>query len=106
MPAPPEPVPASRSGVVTALLLLVVVGAVTLLTLRPPSPEPADAPAGSFSAARAMDTVTAIAGQPRPLGSPASDEVGEMLADRLRAEGLDTQVTTSVGANTFGGAAR
>ncbi len=105
MPARPDPVPASRGGVVTALLLLVVVGAATLLSLRPPEPEPADAPVGRFSAARAMDTVTAIAGQPRPLGSPASDDVGEVLADRLRDEGLDTQVTTSVGANTFGGSA-
>ena len=61
---PPEAVPASRGGVVTALLLLVVVGAVTLLTLRPPAPEPADAPADTFSAARAMETVTAIAEVP------------------------------------------
>ena len=59
---PPEAVPASRGGVVTALLLLVAVGAVTLLTLRPPAPEPAEAPAGTFSAARAMETVTAIPG--------------------------------------------
>lgn len=34
---PREAVPASRGGVVTALLLLVVVGAVTLLTLRAPA---------------------------------------------------------------------
>ena len=96
---PPEAVPASRGGVVTALLLLVAVGAVTLLSLRPPGPEPAEAPAGTFSAARAMETVTAIAGQPRPLGSPASDAVRDLLVDRLRAEGLDARVTTSVGAN-------
>jgi len=52
-----------------------------------------------------METVTAIAGQPRPLGSPASDAVRDLLVDRLRAEGLDARVMTSVGANGFGGEA-
>lgn len=52
-----------------------------------------------------MATVTAIAGQPRPLGSPASDAVRDLLVDRLRVEGLDARVTTSVGANAFGGEA-
>ena len=103
---PPEAAPASRGGVVMALLLLVAVGAVTLLSLRPPEPEPADAPAGTFSAVRAMETVTAIAGRPRPLGSPASDAVRDLLVDRLRAEGLEARVTTSVGANASGGEAR
>ncbi|MDQ3153758.1 MAG: M20/M25/M40 family metallo-hydrolase, partial [Actinomycetota bacterium] len=77
----------------------------TLLTLRPPAPEPIDAPAGTFSAARAMATVTAIAGQPRPLGSPAGDAVRDLLVGRLRAQGLDARVTTSVGPNVFGGEA-
>ena len=76
------------------------------MSLRPPEPEPAAAPADTFSAARAMDTVTAIAGQPRPLGSPASDEVRDLLVARLRAERLDASVTTSVGANNDGGEAR
>jgi hypothetical protein len=102
----PETALASRGRVVTALLLLVAVGAATLLSLRPPEPEPVTAPAGTFSAARAMDTVTTIAGQPRPLGSPASDEVRDLLVARLRAERLDASVTTSVGANNDGGEAR
>jgi len=33
-----------------------------------------------------MATVTAIAGQPRPLGSPVGDAARDLLVDRLRAE--------------------
>ncbi len=55
-----------------------------------PSPRPATAPAGQFSAVRAMQHDRVIANGPHPAGSPAMADVADYLQARLDAPGLDT----------------
>ncbi|MEV0590197.1 M20/M25/M40 family metallo-hydrolase [Nonomuraea cavernae] len=79
------------------LVALAALLAVTMLDLAPPSPSPAGAPAGSFSATRAFEHVEAIAQAPHPPGSAEHDRVREQLVSRLRALGLETRVQDEVG---------
>jgi len=60
---------------------------------------PADAPAGEFSASRAVETIRAIAGSPRLVGSPAFEQARDYLLGELAALGLatETQDTTLAG---------
>jgi hypothetical protein len=81
--------------VVVALLL--GLAAWTVLALQPPSPAPGDAPARSFSATRAFESVRSLATRPHAVGSAADNEVTGALVDRLTALGLDTQVQSAVG---------
>ena len=81
-----------------AVLMLVLVGAVAFVDSGPPSPVPRDAPPGEFSAGRATGTVSELAREPRPLGSPASDRMRDELVRRLDAAGLDTRIGQSAGA--------
>ena len=78
--------------------LLVVTGLVVSL-LRPPRPVPATAPAGAFSAYRALADVAVVASRPHPLGSPAQAAVRDYLLRRCRALGVaatvqDTSILT------------
>src|ERR1700761_964213 len=59
-----------------------------LITAQPPSPAPADPPAGQFSAARAMADIRQIAAAPHPTGSAEDARVRTHLAGRLQALGL------------------
>ncbi|MFJ6152122.1 M28 family peptidase [Micromonospora profundi] len=79
-----------------ALVALVAVGASSLLDLRTPTPRPADAPTGEFSAARAFEDVQVIAARPHAAGSPANDQVRAHLEQRLRGLGLETEVQDTV----------
>lgn len=63
--------------------------------LNPPAPLPASAPAGEFSAERAMLTVEAIAQKPHPLGSAENARVRQYLVNALRSLGLEPQVQTT-----------
>lgn len=80
-----------------AVLVLVVVAGWSWVDGRGPAPAPADAPAGEFSAGRAMRTVDELARAPRPAGSPAAHRVRDELVDRLSAAGLSTRVHASTG---------
>jgi hypothetical protein len=80
------------------LALLLALGAGSVLALQPPSPEPADAPAGTFSAARAEAHLQRIGAEKHVVGSPADDRVTAYLAEQLTRLGLDTQVQNAVGA--------
>ena len=91
---------ATRSA---AVLVLVLVGTVAFLDAGPPTPRPADGSAGEFSAERAMGTVAELAGEPRPLGSPASDRTRDELVRRRDAAGRDARVQPSAGAVAKGG---
>jgi hypothetical protein len=77
------------AGVLAALLLLVLLG---LQGMAPAAPAPATAPAGAFSAARAMTHVARIAAAPHPSGTAAHAEVRHYLVQELRRMGLATQV--------------
>ncbi len=88
---------------IAAVLVLVLVGAFAFVDSGPPSPVPAGAGPGEFSAERAMGTVSELAREPRPLGSPASDRTRDELVRRLDAAGLDAGVRASAGAFAKGG---
>ncbi|MET0191680.1 MAG: M20/M25/M40 family metallo-hydrolase [Pseudonocardia sediminis] len=103
MSGTPNTVPArvellrARAVLLVAVLVLVAAGAAAIVTSRPPAPAAADVPPSAFSSARAMGSVAALADRPRPIGSAASDRARDGLAARLRAMGLQTSTTPSVG---------
>ncbi|WP_296817666.1 M20/M25/M40 family metallo-hydrolase [Brevundimonas sp.] len=72
-------------ALVTAVLL-------ALWAIQPPAPRGADAPAGAFSAARAMPDVEMMARQPHPTGSPENARVRDRLLARLTEMGLEPRV--------------
>ena len=83
------------------LLLLVAAFAATWLGLQPPPVRPASAPAGAFSAERAMVRLRAVLGAagngaPHPAGSGANARVRERILDELRDIGLAPRVTETV----------
>ena len=70
-------------------LLLFVLGAILVLALvrfRGPAPKPASAPAGEFSAERALALHREVIGSvPHPVGSAEHDAVRDRLVARFRA---------------------
>ncbi len=80
-----------------ALAALLALGALAWLALSPAlaPPAPDTAPAASFSAARAMRHVEALARSPRPVASDANAQARAYLVAQLRALGLDPQVQTA-----------
>ena len=60
-----------------------------LLTLQSPSPRGADAPADTFSTARAMVDIREIAQRPHPIGSADHARVQALLVRRMQALGLE-----------------
>ncbi|MEV0049481.1 M28 family peptidase [Saccharopolyspora shandongensis] len=95
----------TASGVASALAVLVVLALSVLGDASTQQPAPASAPAGEFSAERAVAELGRFATEPRPMGSPASDRAKDHLVERLRAEGLQVQVQQSVGARSATGLA-
>lgn len=80
-----------KSSAAGALAAIVVVMVLAWLALRPVSlaaPAGPDAPAGVFSAARALPHLHALAQAPRPIASPANARAREYILERLRAMGL------------------
>jgi len=82
------------------VLLLAAAFAATWLGLKPPAVRPASAPAGEFSAERAMARLRAVLGAagdgvPHPAGSEANARVRERILLELRDIGLDPRVTES-----------
>ncbi|RBY85616.1 M20/M25/M40 family metallo-hydrolase [Blastococcus sp. TF02A-30] len=92
--------PGRIAGLLLVAVLLAVVAA-TVVSLRPPSPAPGDAPAGGFSAARAFEQVEVVAAETHVAGSAAGARVVEHLVDRLTDLGLDTRVQNAVGAGQW-----
>jgi len=78
-----------------ALALLIILVVLAIEQLQPPRVVPASAPPADFSAARALEHLTAIAQKPHPTGSPENARVREYLVSRLQALGLDPQVQTA-----------
>jgi hypothetical protein len=79
-------------AVLASIAFVVFVGGLTLWMQRPPAELPVEAPPDVFSAARAMRHVAAIARQPHPLGSPASEKVRAYVVEELRALGLEPEI--------------
>ncbi|MFG3705545.1 M28 family peptidase [Micromonospora sp. NPDC047670] len=84
------------AAAVAALAALAAVGAGTLLDLRAPTPRPADAPPGEFSADRAYAHVEVVAARTHVAGSPANELVRAHVEGVLRGLGLETEVQDTV----------
>jgi hypothetical protein len=64
---------------------------------RPPPPQPANAPAGAFSAARALVDIKGFASVPHPVGSDADRQSRDYVVRRMIALGLGPQVKPGAG---------
>ena len=73
--------------------LIAAAAALALARTRPPAARGADAPPAEFSAARAFEHVRRIAVEPHPAGSKAQEPVRRYLVERLRALGLEPEVS-------------
>ncbi len=86
---------------VFCILSTCILGAATALTMAlisPPPPQPADAPATTFSAERALQDLAVIAREPHPMGvSRAHADARDYLLAEIRALGLEPQVQESFG---------
>jgi hypothetical protein len=80
-----------RAGLASAAFVALM-GGFAVWSQGPPQPRPADAPPAVFSAASAMRHVEAIAREPHPLGSPASEKVRAYIVSELQALGLEPQI--------------
>jgi hypothetical protein len=90
--------PAGRGGLGRGTLAFLFVGVLVLLALwaqTAPSPQPSNAPATEFSAARALDDVRQISQQPHPVGTEAHDAVRGYLLRRMSELGLEPEVQTT-----------
>jgi hypothetical protein len=67
-----------------------------------PSPAPANAPPGRFSAGRAMVDVRAMGAAPHAVGSPADAKVRDYLISRMTALGLDPHVQRAASFAVYG----
>ena len=83
-----------------AAALVAVAAALVVRADTPPDAAPATAPDTTFSAARAMRHVRAIAVRPHPTGSADHARVRGYILSELRALGLAPQVQETVGVGT------
>ncbi|WP_418277363.1 M28 family peptidase [Isoptericola jiangsuensis] len=86
-----------RATTLACTLFLLVLAALSVWTVLPPSPQGSDAPATDFSAERAFDVVEAVGTEVHPHGTPANDEVRDHLVQRLEELGLAPEVVDGVG---------
>jgi Peptidase family M28 len=84
------------------LAALVFVGIAAVLEMAPTAPTGPDAPPEAFSATRAMTHISAIADEPRPVGSAQHGEARAYLLDELGSLGWRTELQESVGMFDFG----
>jgi hypothetical protein len=82
---------------VVVLTLAAVAGA---RPLGMPEPRPTDAPAGDFSAARAMALLEDVAARPHPMGSPEAAAVRRVIIAELERLGLHPEVQIAEVAST------
>ncbi|MFE6969686.1 M28 family peptidase [Isoptericola sp. NPDC057653] len=78
-------------------LFLLVLAALAVWSVLPPSPRSADAAADEFSAERAFATVEAIGTEVHPHGTAAAADVRQRIVADLEDLGLDPDVTEGVG---------
>ncbi|WP_166846603.1 M28 family peptidase [Isoptericola sp. BMS4] len=89
----------SRATTLACSLFLLALAALAVWSVLPPAPRGADVPPGEFSAARASATVEAVGARVHPHGTPANDDVRDLIVRELDALGLDPEVVDGVGAS-------
>lgn len=94
-----------KSPALVLLALSIVLPIAAIMSIRPPAPVAADAPADVFSAERAFRHVEVIARAPHPTGTAANDAVRAYLVAELEALGLSPQIQEAVGVSPRGAAA-
>jgi Peptidase family M28 len=87
---------------IAGLAALLLVGIASVLAMSLTATAGSDAPSEAFSAARAMTHISAIADDPRPVGSAQHGEVKAYLLDQLGSLGWRTEVQESIGMFDFG----
>ncbi|MCZ2264656.1 M28 family peptidase [Isoptericola sp. QY 916] len=87
----------SRATSLACSLFLLVLAALAVWSVLPPSPRSADAAADEFSAGRAFATVEAVGGEVHPHGTAAAAAVRDTIVADLEELGLDPEVTDGVG---------
>ena len=90
----------SRTGVLSGLLIGLVAAVLGLWWAQPPDAVNARADTGSFSSARAMVDVEALAAEARPLGTRAHDRARQYLARRLEGLGLEIEEQEATASRT------
>ena len=99
----PDPAAGRTAGRTAAgLVSLLIIAAVTVLSIvsvLPPKPAPADAPATDFSATRAYTHVATIGSHVHVAGSQAAADVRDYISSTLESYGLSTQVQDAIGAD-------
>jgi Peptidase family M28 len=84
------------------LAAMLMIAIASVLGMAPTAPSGSDAPAEAFSAARAMTHISAIADDPRPVGSAQHREARAYLLNQLGLLGWRTEVQQSIGMLDFG----
>ncbi|CAM3572384.1 M28 family peptidase [Isoptericola cucumis] len=87
----------SRATSLACILFLLLLTALSVQAVQPPSPQDADAPAGEFSAERAFATVEAVGGEVHPHGTAANDDVRAWITGELERLGLEPEEVDGVG---------
>jgi len=102
--SPSTPQPPGPGPLLLALVVLVAAGVLVHRRLEPPPALPVDAPAGRFSAGRALARLAALVGddRPHPVGSPAGARVREQLFAEFTALGLEAEVQESLACSARG----
>ncbi len=88
------------------LLLLAAVLAATWLGLAPPAPLPSSAPAGAFSAGRALSHLRRVLdaagdGVPHPAGTATNARVRDQVVAEFRGLGVEPRIERSVTCNRY-----
>jgi hypothetical protein len=94
---PSSPIPGHAFP--AALILLLLILALAVFRMAPPSPVPESAPADQFSAGRAHAVLANLTGDgsPHPVGSPAQAQVRERVLATLRSMGYQARVEQGLG---------
>ncbi len=80
---------------ITLLVALILLTGFSALQMIPPRALPASAPAGRFSAERAMADLAVVAREPHAAGSAAQARVRDYIVSQVTALGLKTEIQTS-----------
>lgn len=88
---------------ICACLFVVLIVCLTVFRQQPPAAVSAEAPPDTFSSARAMKHLQAIAAAPHPIGSRAHAGVREYIMKVLSESGLETQIQKTTVARDFAG---